>query len=155
MSEHSAQNRAQLQSTRIDDPTMESSQETAQQREEDEDIRMMQDDVMGCHGTRSSLKALIRLFLKHHAKADQATIEVCVSESTVLLQYCSLLKLCTSICRNHCYCAENNPLHNELAVVTALDQWLLLQNEKIASIYCTPDQPSEVMCACMIKLSNK
>ena len=84
MSEHSAQNRAQLQSTRIDDPTMESSQETAQQREEDEDIRMMQDDVMGCHGTRSSLKALIRLFLKHHAKADQATIEVCVSEGTVL-----------------------------------------------------------------------
>ena len=106
MSEHSAQNRAQLQSTRIDDPTMESSQETAQQREEDEDIRMMQDDVMGCHGTRSSLKALIRLFLKHHAKADQATIEVCIrkhSAATVLQS----LKLCTSICGNHCYCAEN------------------------------------------------
>ena len=75
MSEHSAQNRTQLQSTRIDDHLTESSQETA--NKEEEDIRMMQDDVMGCHGNRSSMKALIRLFLKHHAKSEQVSIEVC------------------------------------------------------------------------------
>ena len=85
MSEHSAQNRAQLQSTRVDDGSTEGSQETAEDTEEDEDIRMMQDDVMGCHGNRSSLKALIRLFLKHQAKADQATIEVCIGERSTAI----------------------------------------------------------------------
>ena len=87
MSEHSAQNRTQLQSTRIDDHSTESSQETAS-KEEEEDIRMMQDDVMGCHGNRSSMKALIRLFLKHHAKSEQVSIEV----------HCVCVCVCVCVC---------------------------------------------------------
>ena len=118
MSEHSAQNRTQLQSTRIDDHSTESSQETAN-KEEEEDIRMMQDDVMGCHGNRSSMKALIRLFLKHHAKSEQVSIEVhcvcvcvCVSEGTSHVKWFEKehLKLCIHTCtatlgikHNSCY----------------------------------------------------
>ena len=63
--EHSAKNRTQLETLQFSYP---GSDPTTSSREDD--------DVMGFRSNYSSLRALLQLFLKHHSKAEEATIEV-------------------------------------------------------------------------------
>ncbi len=66
MTEQSSDNRHQLESAKV------KVQDTV---DDDDDMVKIQKDI-GFHGDDSSLRALIRLFLKHYQKAEAASILV-------------------------------------------------------------------------------
>ncbi len=67
LTEHSSGNRRQLESAKVKGHKPNDS--------EDELLRIQK--AIGFHGDDSALRALIKLFLKHHGKAEAASILVC------------------------------------------------------------------------------
>ena len=70
LTEHSNNNRKQLESTTVN------YYGNSDQNEPKDKLELMEQDIRGCHGDNSSLRALICLFLTHYSKAESANIEV-------------------------------------------------------------------------------
>ena len=127
LTEHSNNNRKQLESTTID------YYGNSDQNEPKDELKLMEQDIRGCHGDNSSLRALICLFLTHYSKAESANIEVqCIHVCVVHGQITySHTHTCTCTCT--CTCTHTHIGPHPSASLSTLNHAHVLTSKRRSS----------------------